>query len=243
MQNLIVEVCADSVESAVIAQQAGAYRIELCAALSEGGVTPSAAMIRAVRRAVAIKLYVIIRPRDGDFLYTDDEFAVMLDDIRFCGENGCDGVVVGILTPDGSVDKPRCRRLVELAAEYGMGVTFHRAIDRSRDIFAAMEAIIDIGCERILTSGGAESASEGVDTIRELIRRAEGRIAIMPGAGVTPENINSLIAATDLTEVHGTFRSPLPSRMTYVNAAMRDDETTMRADPAKIRRIVAAHAD
>ena len=238
---MILEVCTDSVEGARIAQAAGAYRIELCTDLPEGGTTPSLALIRKTREAVSLKVYVLIRPRGGDFLYTDTEFEIMLSDIQFCGQNGCDGVVIGMLHPDGSVDKPRSRELVEMAKSYGMGVTFHRAFDRSRDLFQALEDCIDTGCERILTSGGHNTAIEGAGVLRRLIEQAGDRIIVMPGAGVTPENAGLLIQSTGLKELHGTFRSFYPGGMQYRNEKLSHPETEYflgLPDAEKIRKII-----
>jgi copper homeostasis protein len=238
---LFLEVCADSVENALIAQSAGAQRIEFCASLPEGGTTPSYAQIKIAREQLKIKLYVLVRPRGGDFLYTDLEFEIIKSDIRFCGETGCDGVVIGILNPDGTIDRKRNRELVEIAHQYGMGVTFHRAFDRSNDLFQAMEDIIDLGCERILTSGGYETAVEGEEVIRQLIEKAAGRIIIMPGSGVTPENAAELIRRTGLKELHGTFRSRKTGGMQYRNTKFSHQEKDYElqaTDPEKIKSIL-----
>ncbi|GHT67512.1 copper homeostasis protein CutC [Bacteroidia bacterium] len=243
MQNnkLILEVCADSVENALIAQSAGAQRIEFCVSLPEGGTTPSYAQIKTAREHLNIKLYVLVRPRGGDFLYTDLEFEIIKSDIRFCGETGCDGVVIGMLNPDGTIDRKRNRELVEIAHQYGMGVTFHRAFDRSNDLFQAMEDIIDLGCERILTSGGYETAVEGMEIIRQLIEKAAGRIIIMPGSGVAPENAAELIRRTGLKELHGTFRSRKIGGMLYRNTKFSHQEKDYElqvTDPEKIKPIL-----
>jgi copper homeostasis protein len=239
---LFLEVCADSAENALVAQSAGAQRIEFCASLPEGGTTPSYAQIKIARKYLNIKLYPLIRPRGGDFLYTDLEFEIIKSDIRFCGETGCDGVVVGILNPDGTVDMKRNRELVEIARQYGMGVTFHRAFDRSNHLFRAMEDIIDLGCERILTSGGYHTAIEGAEIIRQLIEQAAERIIIMPGSGVTPDNAADLIDQTGLKELHGTFRSRKSSAMQYWNTQLShpgDEYEQWATDPEKIRAILA----
>jgi copper homeostasis protein len=234
-----LEVCADSLENALTAQSAGADRIEFCANLPEGGTTPSPTQIRMARKLLEIKLYVLIRPRGGDFLYTDREFEIMKSDIHFCGETGCDGVVIGVLRSDGTVDVERCRELVQIARQYAMGVTFHRAFDRSKHLFQALEDIIELGCERILTSGGCDTAIEGAETIRQLIEKAGERIIIMPGAGLTPENIGELILKTGLKELHGTFRSRFPSRMQYKNAKLSspDEYDLLLTDTEKIKKI------
>jgi copper homeostasis protein len=243
MQNnkLYLEVCADSVENALIAQSTGAQRIEFCASLPEGGITPSPTQIKMARKHLKISLYVLIRPRGGDFLYTDLEFEIIKSDVRFCGETGCDGVVIGILNTDGTIDGKRNRELVETAHQYGMGVTFHRAFDRSNDLFQAMEDIIDLGCERILTSGGYNTAVEGAGVLRQLIEKAAGRIAIMPGSGVTPENATELIRLTGLKELHGTFRSRKISSMQYRNVKLGHQEEEyewLATDIGKIRAVL-----
>lgn len=238
-----LEVCADSIENALAAQSAGAQRIEFCASLPEGGTTPSYAQIKIVRKYLNIRLYPLIRPRGGDFLYTDSEFEIMKSDIRFCGEMGCDGVVIGILNPDGTIDRIRNRKLVEIARQYGMGVTFHRAFDRSNDLFQAMEDIIRLGCERILTSGGYNTAIEGAEVIRRLIEKAAGRIIIMPGSGVTPENARELIRLTGLKELHGTFCSRKMGGMQYRNTKLSHQEEEYElwvTDPKKIKAILEA---
>ncbi|MDR2621902.1 MAG: copper homeostasis protein CutC [Dysgonamonadaceae bacterium] len=241
---LFLEVCADSVENALIAQSAGAQRIEFCASLPEGGTTPSPAQIKIAREQLKIKLYVLIRPRGGDFSYTGQEFEIMKSDICFCGEAGCDGVVIGMLNPDGTIDRKRNGELVEIARQHGMGVTFHRAFDRSCDLFQALEDIIDLGFERILTSGGYDTAMEGMEVIRQLIEKAAGRIIIMPGSGVTPDNAAELIRRTGLKELHGTFRSRKTGRMKYRNTKLshqEDEYELLATDPEKIKAVLQSH--
>jgi copper homeostasis protein len=220
----LLEVCADSVSNAFIAQSAGAQRIEFCVNLSEGGTTPSAGQIKEARKNLHILLYVLIRPRGGDFLYNDLEFEIMKSDIHFCGQTGCDGVVIGMLHPNGTIDTERCSELISIARQYAMGITFHRAFDRCNDLFTAMETIIGLGCERILTSGGYDTAIEGTALIRQLIEKAGNRIIIMPGSGITPENAAELIRQTGLTEMHGTFRSRKTSKMQYRNTTLSRQE-------------------
>ena len=237
----LLEVCADTVPNALVAQAAGARRIEFCAGLSEGGTTPSAAQIREARKGLHIPLYVLIRPRGGDFLYSDLEFEIMKADIHFCGQAGCDGVVVGMLHFDGTIDTERCRMLIAIARQYGMGVTFHRAFDRSHDLFQALEAVIALGCDRILTSGGYNTAIEGADVIRQLIERAGNRIIVMPGSGITPENAGELIRKTGLREMHGTFRSRHASGMQYRNPnfiCQEDEYSLLRTNAEKIKAVL-----
>jgi len=216
-QQVLIEVCANSATSALAAQEGGALRVELCENLYEGGATPSYGQILIARKLLNIKLYVLIRPRSGDFLYSDIEFDIMKADVQFCADIGCDGVVIGILKPDGSVDKERCAKLIAIAKQRGLGVTFHRAFDMVNDMFQAVEDIIDLGCERILTSGGKTTAIEGCGKIANLIRKAAGRIIIMPGSGVNENNVTDLVNYTQAKEVHLSARSRVQSKMEYVN--------------------------
>ena len=238
-----LEICVDSVESALTAQNAGAYRVEFCDNLIEGGTTPSYGQLKIAKERLHIKLYVIIRPRGGNFLYSDTEFEIMKEDIRKCGEIGCDGVVIGILHSDGSIDRERTAQLVDIARSYSMGVTFHRAFDRCNDLLAGLEDVIDAGCERILTSGGKNSAPEGVVVIKRLIEEAGERITIMPGAGLTPENIAEVAESTGAVEFHGTFRSLFNGEMEYLNSDMTGEEkenTGFHTDPEKVRKALSA---
>lgn len=210
-----MEVCANSLASALAAQKGGAIRVELCDNLPEGGTTPSYAQIAMAKQILSIKVYPIIRPRGGDFLYSDLEFELMKTDIETCKSLLCDGVVIGILKADGSVDIDRCAELIELASP--MPVTFHRAFDMSNDLEKALEDIIGLGCERILTSGGESSAIKGAATIAKLIKQAKGRIIIMPGAGVSAANITELIQLTAATEFHASAKHPVKSEMIFRN--------------------------
>ena len=223
-KNPILEICVDSLDSALIAQSSGAYRVEFCADLPEGGTTPSYGQLSLARNLLGIKLYVLIRPRGGDFLYNDNEFEIMKSDIHQCGKLGCDGVVIGLLNEDGTIDMKRNKDLIDIAKSYSMGVTFHRAFDRCVDLFQGLEDVIALGCERILTSGGKNTAIEGASILAQLIEKANGRITIMPGAGVTPENIADLAEKTHACEVHGTFRSPYQSKMIYKNPAFPNQD-------------------
>jgi copper homeostasis protein len=213
-----MEVCANSLRSAVAAQEGGAIRVELCDNLLEGGTTPSYAQIKLSRKLLDIQVYPIIRPRGGDFFYSDLEFDLMKEDILQCKALGCDGVVIGMLNADGTVDKKRCAELIRLAGN--MGVTFHRAFDMTRNLVEALEDVIDLGCERILTSGGKSSAAEGSAVIAELIRLSAGRISIMPGAGINTKNIATLIADTGANEFHASARRQLQSGMQFRNQGL-----------------------
>lgn len=212
-QNIILEICANSVASALAAQQGGADRVELCDNLGEGGTTPAYATLTMARELLDIALYALIRPRGGDFLYDGLELELMSQDIALCKRLGYDGVVIGLLEPDGRVDKKKTRWLVELA--WPMGVTFHRAFDQSLDPLAALEDILDAGCERILTSGQRPTAPEGAQLLGQLVRKAGSRIAVMAGSGVRPDNIAQLVSQTRGREFHATAKRDRPSDMRY----------------------------
>lgn len=201
----IFEACVESLESVANARAGGAHRIELCSALSEGGVTPSIGLIDMARRIGPDKMHILIRPRGGDFVYSNDEVECMVHDIMACKEHGVDGVVIGALTPTGDIDMAACTRLVKAAR--GMSVTFHRAFDRCNDPKAALEQIISLGCDRLLTSGQEKSAIEGLALIKELVTQADGHIIIMPGAGVSEENAQHILGHTNALEIHGSLRS------------------------------------
>lgn len=197
---VLVEACVDSVASALAAERGGARRLELCDNLYDGGTTPSAGMLSAVKAAVRIPVFVIVRPRGGGFVYTDEEVMVMRLDVEAARMLGADGVVIGALTPDAEVDVERVPALV--AAANGLPVTFHRAFDLARDQARALDVIAQCGVSRVLTSGGAPTAREGADAIAALVRHAAGRIAIMAGGGVREENIQDVVRRADVREVH-----------------------------------------
>ena len=236
------ELCAFSLEACRAAARAGVTRVELCASPYEGGTTPSAALIRRARQIPHLQLSVIIRPRGGDFLYTDDEFDLMLDEVDFARECGADCVVAGMLTPDGRVDEERTARLVDRCGS--MQFTFHRAFDMTRDTAEALESLVRAGCYRVLTSGGRNTAMEGIDTIRALVAQSAGRIAIMAGSGVTPSNVRQL-AGTGVDAVHFSARSLVESGMTYRNPTVSmggvpgiPEYASVGADETKIREIL-----
>jgi copper homeostasis protein len=212
---MILEICVDSVESAMAAARGGAGRIELYSALCEGGITPSAGLIGAVRRAVAIDLYAIIRPRGGDFVYSEREYEVMREDIRIAKEMGVDGVVFGLLDAQGMVDTARTRSLIELARP--MGVTFHRAFDVSTNLDQALEQVIDCGADRLLTSGGETDALRGMNRIARLNKAAGGRLRIMAGGGVRESNVRKLVQHCGVGEVHTSLSTQFRSSARHGN--------------------------
>ena len=209
----ILEICAGSVESAIAARDGGAQRIELCAALEVGGVTPSAGLIAEARKVNGLTLNVIIRPRGGDFLYNEYEVACMEEDIRTCRSLGVDGVVIGALTAEGDIDSAACQRLIN-AAE-GMSVTFHRAFDMCRNPQKALEELIALGCHRVLTSGQAATAQTGIPLLKELVKQADNRIIIMPGCGVNSNNAAKILQATGANEIHASARKSVGSGMIF----------------------------
>ena len=221
MSKLILEIATSDFNSSFAAAKGGADRIELCNNLAEGGTTQSEAVIKHCREKLNIQIFPIVRPRGGDFLYTHDEFQIMLNDINTCKELNCDGVVIGLLNSDGSIDVDRTNRLVELA--YPMEVTFHRAFDRCRDPFEALEQLIAMGCTRILTSGQHQTAPEGIDLIAQLVRTADERIVIMPGSGVRKENIQHLAQQTGANEFHSSLRKKVGSKMQYRHPAFGEE--------------------
>jgi copper homeostasis protein len=215
---MILEIAVFNLESAIIASKAGAHRIELCTAAAEGGLTPSAATMRLARKYVNIPIHVMIRPREGDFCYSEREFETMLLDIAAAKVVGLEGIVAGILNPDGTVDEKRMALLVDAA--YPMNVTFHRAFDMAKDQEEALEAIIYAGCVRILTSGGKQTIMLGTDKVAELVKKAGDRISIMPGSGVTLDNIKKIVEETGVAEIHLSARSLVPGRMTFRNISV-----------------------
>ncbi|GAB3912338.1 copper homeostasis protein CutC [Larkinella knui] len=207
-----IEICAFSLESCLIAQASGAARIELCGGAGEGGTTPSYGLIELARQQISIELYVMIRPRGGDFLYNATELAVMRRDIETAKQAGADGVVFGLLNADGTVDEEQTTELVQLASP--LPVTFHRAFDLTRDPLEALEAVIRTGAQRILTSGQQASAEAGIPLLRQLAEQAGNRIEIMAGAGVTATNAARL-AASGVHALHLTGKKVMNSGMKY----------------------------
>lgn len=245
---VLVEACVDTVEGAEAAAAGGAGRVELCDNLLEGGTTPSAGTIAVARERVAVPLFVLIRPRGGDFLYSDAELDVMRRDIALAGSLGADGVVLGALTPDGDVDTERAAEMIEYARP--MRVTFHRAFDFARDPAAALEALAGLGVDRVLTAGAAPTALEGAETIAALVRQSAGRVAVMAGGGVTPETAARVVRATGVREVHvrGAVRAESAMRFRRAGVGVGkphvpDEYARTVTSADRIRLVVRACAD
>ena len=216
---MIFEACVNSALSAVEAFKGGADRVELCENLHDGGTTPSAGAIRYARENIDIGLYVMIRPRGGDFLYSEAEFSIMKEDIRLARYLDADGVVFGLLNANGTVDRPRTAELVRMARP--LGVTFHRAFDMTADPFRAMEDLISLGVDRILTSGQSDSALQGAPLIRQLVEKAAGRIIIMPGHGIKENNLAEVIMETGASEFHLYLPKQVKSNMTFIREEVK----------------------
>ncbi len=208
-----IEIATSDFATTKSAVEGGADRIELCANLDEGGTTPSIGTIKKCRASFNALLFPIIRPRGGDFLYSQEEYEIMFNDIKTCRQIGCDGVVIGLLNRDGTIDVTRTSKLINVA--YPMEVTFHRAFDRCKEPFVALEQLIEIGCERILTSGHKLTAMEGVELIAALQKQADDRVIIMPGSSVRKENIKNLADQTGCTEFHASLRNKTKSQMQF----------------------------
>ena len=244
MEHYTFEICANSAESCVAAQAGGAHRVELCASMPEGGTTPSYGEIKLARKHIDIRLHVIIRPRGGDFLYTPLELDIMEEDIRMARQAGADGVVFGCLTPEGDLDMPAMERLMK--ASEGMAVTFHRAFDYVRAPKQVLEQLINLGVDRVLTSGQQPSAIQGADLLAELVQQAAGRIVIMPGCGVNESNIAELAVRTGASEFHFSAREIKESKMKLRNPALSmggsdmDEYAHPVTTPERVRNTIQA---
>ena len=232
---MTVEICANSVQSAINAANGGADRIELCQNLNEGGTTPSYATIKYCVEKLPIKTMVLIRPRPGDFCYNDAEYEAIKEDVLMCRQLGAHGVVVGFLDKNLDIDTERTAEIVKLARP--MEVTFHRAFDRCRDWHKALEQIIECGCDRILTSGQCKTAPEGINNLREIQKQANGRIAILAGSGVNSQNAAEIIRATGVSEVHSSCKhTVVNSQKTNIEESSKYNET----DLEEVKRLVEA---
>ncbi|NLS14260.1 copper homeostasis protein CutC [Vibrio sp. SM6] len=216
-----IEVCIDNLESLSLAIDGGATRIELCSALSVGGLTPSVGFMNCAAKASSVPVHAMIRPRQGDFLYSQAEIELMVEDIRAAAHAKLQGVVFGVLTQDGTIDKDANGHLIALAHRLGLSVTFHRAIDQCRDPIEALDWLIEQQCERVLTSGLASSAINGVETLAQMVNFAQGRIQIMAGAGVNPSNVATLVERSGVQEVHLSGKGERPSAMGYISATSK----------------------
>jgi len=233
----LLEIAANSLASALAAQEGGADRIELCENLGEGGTTPSHGTLSMVRDKLRIPVYALIRPRGGDFLYDEVELETMRRDIEHCVRLGCDGVVIGALDADGDVDADACRVL--MAAAGGLGATFHRAFDAARDRALALQDIVALGCERVLTSGGANDASTGAASIADAVRSGAGRIRVMAGAGITVDNVREIAARSEAQEFHASARSLRRSAMRHRQQGLSGLEPDrMQTDADVVRTLV-----
>ena len=226
--DIIFELCAESLDACLLARSAGVDRIELCADLQTEGLTASHGLLQEAVRCSGLPVFALLRPRGGDFIYTPADFSVMREDLLHARELGVAGFTLGVLLPDGRVDIPRTRELVELAGP--LEVTFHRAFDATPDLLAALEDVIATGCRRILTSGGAETCVTGAPTLRALVQRAAGRIEIAVGGGLRDTNAASLVPSTGATHFHGSVRY----------AAQASSARSAAIDPAAVARLVDA---
>ncbi|XP_076103439.1 copper homeostasis protein cutC homolog isoform X2 [Mytilus galloprovincialis] len=227
-----MEVCADSVLSAVNAEKGGAIRVELCSNLAEGGTTPSAGLLKVVKSRLKIPIYVMLRPRGGDFFYSDDEFEVLMEDLKLLKTIGADGFVFGFLNSNGTIDKDRCKEVI--------------AIDTTVDIMTALEVVIKIGFTRVLTSGGCSTALEGLPIISEMICKAKGRIIVMPGGGINENNISRVLQQSKAKEFHCSARTSRPSLMQFQKAGIPmgtafhpPEYSTKVTDVAKVQHFIS----
>jgi copper homeostasis protein len=241
---ILVEACVDSVESAIAAERGGAHRLELCDALFDGGTTPSAGMIAAVKAAVRIPVFVILRPRGGGFVYSDAEADVMRRDAEVAATLGADGVVVGALRQDARVDEGRTRALID--ASRGLPVTFHRAFDLVRDRLEALDALASAGVTRVLTSGGSRNALVGADEIGSLVEAAGSRLIVVAGGGIREENVAEVVRRSGVREIHVRGTKLRHTTMSPANDAVQlrkllpDDEGAWEeTDEARVRAFVA----
>lgn len=233
----ILEVCAFTIQTCIIAERAGAARVELCDNPIEGGTTPGYGTIKQVRDKIGIDLFPIIRPRSGNYFYNEDEYAIIKHDIQICRELGCNGISVGTQTIDAEIDTEWLKRIVEWAGP--MSVTCNRAFDGTPDPFKSLEELIACGCRRVLTSGQKSAAPDAGQLLGKLVKQAAGRITIMPGAGVKSTNLQKLVAESNATEFHSSARAIAPNPLTYINKEVSDYGNVYIADEDEVRAMVA----
>ncbi|MFY2509488.1 copper homeostasis protein CutC [Vibrio pectenicida] len=244
--NYVVEVCIDNLESLHQAIEGGATRIELCSSLTLGGLTPSFGMMKQAAQLSNIPIFAMIRPRQGDFLYDNDDIESMLMDIEIAAHAGLNGVVLGVLNSKGQIDMPHARRLVNKAKQHTLEVTFHRAIDQCVDFRQSIEEIAELGCERVLTSGLSVNAEQGIDTLREMVKLANGRFNIIAGSGLNADNVSTIVDKAQITEVHLSGKSTRTSKMQrFSNQAKMgtqdlDDFIIPVTNPIAIQKVVKA---
>ena len=233
-----LEICVGSWQSAMAAQIGGADRIELCDNLAEGGTTPSYGMILKCKKSLQIPFYPIIRPRGGDFYFSNDEFEIMKEDVISCREIGCQGIVIGMLRKDASIDTERCSELIALAG--GMQITFHRAFDRCSNMEKGLEDIIQLGCHRVLSSGGKENAFDGLENLKALVKQAGSRIIMMPGAGINELNLHQIVSETGAHEFHSTAKKLFEYGFDPVNNKPYSSFETATEQVIKLKKILSS---
>jgi copper homeostasis protein len=217
--NVLLEICVVSLDYAMAAQRAGASRIELCSDLTCGGITPNPGLMEMAREQLRIPIHVLVRPRPGDFLYSDDEFQIMRQTIEHAKQLGMDGIVLGLLDQDSKIDVARTRELFDLADP--LPVTFHRAFDETPSWEESLEAVIQTGAQRLLTSGCCPKVMEGLSNLTQLVRAARDRLIVMPGGGITPLNVVEVVRATAAREIHASLLTPALSEEENANASSR----------------------
>jgi copper homeostasis protein len=235
MKNYL-EICAFGIQSCLIAENCGAKRVELCDNPLEGGTTPSYGAIKRVREKISIELYPIIRPRSLNYFYDEDEWQIILQDVLMCKQLGCDGISVGVQKRNGELDFEKMKRLVELA--YPMAVTCNRVFDAVLDPYQTLEQLIEAGCKRVLTSGQAATAPEGSQLLQELVIQAQGKISIMPGAGVKSSNLGELKTQTGAYEFHASARQTVPNLVSYYNFKITDAGNMFVADEVEVKKML-----
>jgi copper homeostasis protein len=238
MSKVLLEIAAFNIEAALNALAAGADRIEFCENPMEGGTTPSYGSLLLLSQLTKQPVFPIIRPRGGDFLYTDREFQVMQNDLMACQQLGFKGAVIGLLNADGSIDTKRTSALIQAAGN--MEISFHRAFDRCQDPFLALEQLIDIGCKRILTSGQVPNVVNAIPMIQQLVEKANDRIIILPGSGVRADNIATIVAQTGAKEMHSSARKAMPSKMIFNQLTMQENMQYFDVDPDEIKAMLTA---